>query len=171
MEELAIGVTMKGSPVKVYGYDVQVGESAPNCTLTANDMSSFELSSLKGKKVILLTVPSLDTAVCDVEIKRFNSEAAKLGKEIQIIVVSMDLPFAQKRWCAQTGSDQVKTLSDYKEAILGQSYGVLLKDMRLLARAAFVVDKDGVLRYKQIVPEIAQEPNYNEILQAVKNLK
>ena len=170
MEELAIGVTMKGNPVKIYGYDVQVGESAPNCTLTANDLSSFELSGLKGKKVILLTVPSLDTPVCDIEAKRFNQEALKLGNNIKVVVISMDLPFAQKRWCGQTNCDQIITLSDYKEASFGQSYGVLLKDMRLLARAVFVVDANGILQYKQIVPEITQEPNYEEVLEVVKKL-
>jgi len=170
MEELALEVTMKGNPIKLYGYDVEVGESAPNCTLTGNDLSNFELSSLKGKKAILLAVPSLDTPVCDIEAKRFNQEALKLGNNIKVVVISMDLPFAQKRWCGQTNCDQIITLSDYKEASFGQSYGVLLKDMRLLARAVFVVDANGILQYKQIVPEITQEPNYEEVLEVVKKL-
>lgn len=170
MQDLEIQVTMKGNPVTLYGYDVQVGESAPNCTLTAVDLSAFELGSLKGKKVILSVVPSLDTATCDLQTKRFNEEASKLGENVKVITISMDLPFAQSRWCGQTNSDQIITLSDYKDASFGQSYGVLIKDARLLTRAIFIVDEEGILQYKQIVPEIVDEPNYDEALEALAKL-
>ena len=170
MPGVANTVTMKGNPVTLIGSDVRIGQSAPDCTLTANDLSAFQLSSLKGKKVILSVVPSLDTAVCDLQTKRFNKEAANLGGDVAVVTVSMDLPFAQKRWCGATGSDQIKTVSDHKEAAFGKAYGVLVKDLRLLARAVFVVDAEGVLQYKQIVSEITREPDYNEVLQAVKKL-
>ena len=135
MQDLETQVTMKGNPVTLFGYDVQVGESAPNCTLTTNDLSDFELASLKGKKVILSVVPSLDTPTCDLQTKRFNEEAAKLNDSVKIITISMDLPFAQSRWCGATNSDQITAVSDYKEGIFGQSYGVLIKGARLLTRS------------------------------------
>lgn len=170
MPEVANAVTMKGNPVTLIGKEVQVGQSAPDCTLVANDLSDFRLSTLKGKKVIISVVPSLDTPVCDVQTKRFNKEAANLGKDVVILTISMDLPFAQKRWCGATGSDKVKTLSDHRDAVFGQAYGVLIKGLRLLARAIFVVDNKGILRYKQLVNEITTEPNYTEALEAVKKL-
>ena len=170
MPEVANAVTMKGDPVTLIGNDVKIGESAPDCTLTANDLSDFQLSSLKGKKVILSVVPSLDTAVCDLQTKRFNQEAANLGSEVAIVTISMDLPFAQKRWCGATGSDQIQTVSDHRDAAFGEAYGVLVKGLRILTRAIFVVDAEGVLQYKQIVSEITNEPNYDEVLEAVKKL-
>ena len=170
MPEVANAVTMKGSPVTLIGNDVKIGESAPDCTLTANDLSDFQLSSLKGKKVILSVVPSLDTAVCDLQTKRFNQESANFGDDVAIVTISMDLPFAQKRWCGATGSDQIQTVSDHRDATFGEAYGVLVKGLRLLARAIFVVDAKGVLQYKQIVSEITNEPNYDEALEAIKKL-
>jgi len=170
MPEVANEVTMKGAPVTLIGNDVKIGESAPDCTLVANDLSDFQLSSLKGKKVILSVVPSLDTAVCDLQTKRFNQEAANLGSEVAIVTISMDLPFAQKRWCGATGSDQIQTVSDHRDAAFGEAYGVLVKGLRILTRAIFVVDAEGVLQYKQIVSEITNEPNYDEVLEAVKKL-
>lgn len=161
---------MKGNPVTLLGTDVQVGQDAPNCTLTANDLSDFQLSSLKGKKVILSVVPSLDTGICDLQTKRFNKEAAQLGDNVKIVTISVDLPFAQKRWCGATGSDKIMTLSDYKEGTFGQSYGLLIKGLKLLARAVLIVDENGTLRYKQIVPEITTEPNYDEALNALKKI-
>jgi len=163
-------VTMKGSPLTLLGNDVQVGQSAPNCTLISNDLSEFQLSSLKGKKIILSIVPSLDTPVCDLQTKRFNQEAASLGEDVAIITVSMDLPFAQARWCGATENVQIQTLSDYRDAAFGEAYGVLIEGLRLLTRAIFVVDAEGVLQYKQIVSEVTEEPNYDEVLEAVKKL-
>ena len=170
MPEVANTVTMKGNPVTLIGNDVQIGQSAPDCTLTANDLSDFTLSSLKGKKVILSVVPSLDTGICDLQTKRFNAEATNLGSDVAVITVSMDLPFAQARWCGATGSTQIQTLSDYRSAAFGEAYGVLIKDLRLLTRAIFLVDAEGVLQYKQIVSEITTEPNYDEVLNAIKQL-
>jgi thiol peroxidase len=166
----ATNVTMKGNPVILLGKEPKTGESAPDATLVANDLSEFKLSSLKGKKVLLSVVPSLDTGICDLQTKRFNKEAAGLGKDVAIVTISMDLPFAQKRWCGATGSNQITVVSDHREAAFGQAYGVLIKGLRLLARAIFVVDAKGVLRYKQLVKEITTEPNYDEALAALKKL-
>ena len=164
-------VTLGGKPVTLSGNDVSVGQSAPDATLIANDLSEFKLSSLKGKKVILSVVRSLDTGICDLQSKRFNQEAQKLGNDVVILTISMDLPFAQKRWCGATASDKIKTLSDYRDASFGEAYGVLVKKERLLTRAIFVVDTTGTLQYKQICPEIAKEPNYDEALAALKKIK
>lgn len=170
MSQATAAVTMKGNPVTLIGSDVQVGSSAPDCTLTAKDLSDFKLSSLKGKKVIISVVPSLDTPVCDLQTKRFNKEAQTFGEDVVILTISMDLPFAQKRWCGATGADKVITLSDHREAAFGQAYGLLVKGIRLLARAVLIVDAKGVLRYKQIVPEITTEPDYSDVLNAIKKL-
>lgn len=170
MTELANAVTMKGNPVTLIGNEVNVGDDAPDCTLVANDLSDFKLSSLKGKKVLLSVVPSLDTPVCDLQTKHFNKEAADCGDDVAIVTISMDLPFAQKRWCGATGSDQVIIISDHRDASFGEAYGVLIKGLRLLARSIFIVDAEGKLQYKQIVNEITNEPNYDEALEALKQL-
>ena len=170
MPGVASVVTMKGNPVTLLGNEVQIGQSAPDCTLVANDLSEFKLSSLKGKKVILSVVPSLDTGICDLQTKRLNKEATNVGSDVVIITISMDLPFAQKRWCGATNSDKIKTLSDHRSAEFGEKYGLLIKGLRLLARAIIIVDANGVLKYKQIVPEITTEPNYDEVLTALKKI-
>ena len=170
MKERDSIVTMKGNPVTLLGEELKVGQLAPDFEVTANDLSGAELSDYKGKVCVISSVPSLDTPVCDVETRRFNEEAGKLGGDVVVLTISMDLPFAQKRWCGAAGVENVVTLSDYKDASFGKAFGVLIKDLRLLARAVFVVDGGGAVRYVQIVPEIAQEPDYEAVLQAVKDL-
>ena len=160
--------TMKGNPLTLLGTEVKVGDMAPDATLVANDLSEVKLSSFKGKKVIISVVPSLDTPVCDLQTKRFNQEASKLG-DVVVVTVSKDLPFAQKRWCAAAGATAVKTLSDYR-GNFGEIYGVLLKGLNLLARAIFVVDATGKVRYVQLVKEVASEPDYEAVLKAVRSL-
>jgi thioredoxin-dependent peroxiredoxin len=164
-------VTMKGNPLALAGQLINVGDAAPDCELTANDMAPTKLSFYKGKVVILSTVPSLDTPVCDIETRRFNVEAGKLGREVAVLTISMDLPFAQKRWCGAAGVENVITLSDHRSAAFGTAFGVLIPALRLLARAVFVLDRQGVVRYIQIVNEIASEPDYNAVLEAVKALR
>ena len=164
-------VTMKGNPVTLVGNEVKVGQTAPDFTVLANDLSLVALNSFKGKKLIISSVPSLDTAVCDAETKRFNQEAGKLGSDVAVLTISMDLPFAQKRWCAAGGVTNVKTLSDHREASFGKAYGVLMKEFHLLARAIFVVDSKGTIQYTQFVKEITTEPDYNAVLDAVKKVK
>jgi thioredoxin-dependent peroxiredoxin len=164
-------VTMKGSPLTLVGNEVKIGQKAPEAELVANDLSVVKLSSLcRGKVCIVTAVPSLDTAVCDLETRRFNEEAGKLGEDVVILTVSMDLPFAQKRWCGAAGVKNVQTLSDYREATFGKAYGVLIKDLRLLARAVFILDKQGILRYVELVKEVASEPNYDAALNAANKL-
>jgi len=163
-------VTMGGKPVVLLGAALATGDVAPDFTAVGNDMQSVKLSQFKGKVVVVSAVPSLDTPTCNIETRRFNAEAAGLGPDVQIVTVSMDLPFAQKRWCGQAGVERVLTVSDYRTAEFGQAYGVLIKDLRLLARAVFVVDRQGVIRYIQLVNEVGSEPDYAPILEAVRKL-
>jgi len=164
-------VTMKGSPLTLVGNAMKVGQKAPDAKLVANDLSAVDLSSLcRGKVCIVTSVPSLDTPVCDLETRRFNEEAGKLGDDVIILAISMDLPFAQKRWCGAAGVKNVRTLSDHREAAFGKAYGVLIKELRLLARAVFVSDKQGVIRYVELVKELGSEPNYEAALKAAKEL-
>jgi thiol peroxidase len=164
-------VTLKGNPLTLLGNEVKVGQAAPDATLVANDLSEVKLSSLlKGKRTIIAAVPSLDTPVCDTETRRFNKEAASLGEDVSILVISMDLPFAQKRWCGAAGIDKLKTLSDHRDASFGNAYGVLVKNVRILARSIFVIDENGKVAYTQIVKEVATEPDYDAALQALKKL-
>lgn len=159
-------ITMKGNPLTLTGNEIKVGDNAPDVTLVANDLSEIKLSSFKGKKVILSVVPSLDTPICDLQTKRFNQEASKLSNVV-VLTISKDLPFAQKRWCGAAGATAVKTLSDFRSNF-GEQYGVLIKGLGLLARAVFVVDAAGKVSYIQLVKEVASEPNYEEVLNAVK---
>ncbi len=170
MEERTGVVTFTGNPLTLLGPDVGAGQPAPDAELVANDLSPVALSSFKGKVCAIVAVPSLDTPVCDTEVRRFNEEAAKLGDDVVVLGVSMDLPFAQARWCGAAGIDNVQTLSDHRDAALGSAYGILIQGLRLLTRAVFVVDKDGVIRYREIVPEVTDEPNYDAALAAVKEL-
>ena len=163
-------VTMRGNPITLLGDELRVGDKAPNFVAVGNDLKPVELAQFSGKVCILSAVPSLDTPICDIETKRFNKEAAGLGDNVKILTISMDLPFAQKRWCGAAGVDKVLTLSDHRDAAFGTAYGVLIKDLRLLARAVFVVDKSGKIQYIQLVKEIGTEPNYDEVLVAVKKL-
>jgi thioredoxin-dependent peroxiredoxin len=161
---------MKGNPLTLIGNEVKVGEKAPDFTVLGNDLSPVQFSSYRGKICVLSSVPSLDTPVCDIETKRFNEEASHLGTEILILTISMDLPFAQKRWCAAAGVNKVQTLSDHRDASFGTSFGVLIKELRLLARVVFIVDRQGTLQYIQWVKELTKEPDYEEILKALKTL-
>jgi len=170
MKERAGAVTMKGNPLTLLGPEVREGRKAPDFTALATDLSPVSLASFRGKVVVLASVPSLDTSVCDLETRRFNQEASGLGPEVRILVVSMDLPFAQKRWCGAAGVENVKTLSDHRDAAFGLAYGVLIKELRLLARAVFVVDAEGVVRYTQLVRELATEPDYAAVLAAVRKV-
>jgi len=163
-------VTMKGDPVTLVGKGVRVGAEAAEFEVLANDLSVVRLSSYRGKICIISSVPSLDTPVCDAQTRRFNEEAAKLGKDVVVLTISMDLPFAQKRWCAAAGIRNVQVLSDHRDGSFGRAFGVLIKELRLLARAVFIVDKAGIVRYVQIVRELTKEPDYDAVLKAVKEL-
>ncbi len=157
--------TMRGNPLTLIGPELKAGDKAPEFTLLNNDLKPVTLAETAGKVRILSTVPSLDTPVCDTETRRFNQEAAKL-LNVAILTVSMDLPFAQKRWCGAAGVDKVQTLSDHRDASFAQAYGTLIKELRLTSRAVFVVDKSGTLRHVEYVKEVASEPNYEAALAA-----
>lgn len=163
-------VTVGGKPVTLVGRELKEGDVAPNVTVLGNDMEEVQLSSYRGKVCVISSVGSLDTPTCDVETRRFNAEAGKLGDDVIILTVSMDLPFAQKRWCGAAGIDKVITFSDHRDAAFGNSYGVLVKESRLLARSIFVVDREGIVRYVQLVRELADEPDYDAVIAAVKKL-
>jgi thiol peroxidase len=164
-------ITVEGNPLTLVGDEVGVGCQAPDSQVLTNDLSPVELSSFRGKVCIICSVPSLDTPVCDAETRRFNQEAAKLGDDVAVLTISMDLPFAQKRWCGAAEIENVQALSDHRDAAFGTAYGVLIKELRLLARAVFVVDKDGIIRYIEIVNELTNEPNYDAALNAAKEVQ
>lgn len=170
MQERTGVVTFKGKPVTLLGPEVRVGETAPDFTVVDTSLSPVTLGDFRGKVKVISAVPSLDTPVCDVETRRFNQEAASLGENVVVLTISLDLPFAQRRWCAAAGVDRVKVLSDYQDRSFAYAYGVLIRESKLLSRSIFVVDGKEVVRYVQHVPEIGQEPDYGAVLAAVKGL-
>jgi len=170
MEENAGIITMKGNPLTLIGQQPRIGEPAPDCEVLSNNLSPVRLSSFQGKTCVIASVPSLDTPVCDMETRRFNEDAGMLGPDVTILTISMDLPFAQKRWCGAAGVDKVTTLSDHLNASFGEAYGVLIKELRLLARTVFVLDRDGILQYVQLVKEVTDEPDYAAVLETLKKL-
>jgi len=163
-------VSMKGQSLTLLGNEVEAGQKAPDFEVVANDMSTVRFSSFHGKVCIISAVPSLNTEVCDMQTRRFNEEAIKLGEDVVVLTISMDLPFAQKLWCGTASVKNVQTLSDHREASFSTAFGILIKEMRLIARAVFVVDKDGIIRYIQIVDELANEPDYQPVLDVVREL-
>jgi thiol peroxidase len=170
MEERTGIITMKGNPLTLLGKELKAGDPAPEFEVLANDLSPVKFSSYRGKICVISAVPSLDTPVCDMQTRRFNQEAAKLSSDVVILTISMDLPFAQTRWCGAAGVDKVVTLSDYRDASFGAAYGVLIKELRLLARAVFVADREGTLQHVEIVKEIANEPDYDAVIAALNKL-
>ena len=163
-------VTMKGELLTLVGKQVKVGDLAEDFEVVANDLSAVKFSSFRGKVCLISSVPSLDTSVCDIQTKKFNAQAKALGDDVVVLTVSMDLPFAQSRWCGAAGVENVQTLSDHRKAQFGNAFGVLIKELRLLARAVFVANKDGVVRYIQIVEELTKEPDYEAALNAAEEL-
>lgn len=160
--------TIAGKARTLVGPELKPGMQAPSFTVVNNALEVVDpLAATAGKVRILLSVPSLDTPVCDKETRTFNERAAEIPG-VEVLVISMDLPFAQKRWCGAAGIERVTTYSDHRDASFGQAYGVLIKDLRLLARAAFVVNGKGELVYTEYLPAAAQEPNYDAILAAAR---
>ena len=168
MEERTGVITFQGGPLTLLGRELKVGQPLPDLTLASNDLSDVTTSSFKGKILVISTVPSLDTPVCDLQTKRFNEEAKQLGEDVVILTVSMDLPFAQARWCGAAGAEHVQTASDYKGAEFAKATGLLIKELHLLARSVIIADKTGKITYIQVVPEIASEPDYDAVLVALK---
>lgn len=169
MTERAAAVTLKGNPMTLVGAELKVGDTAPDFSLKANDMSDKTLADFAGKVKIISIVPSLDTPVCDTQTRKFNEDAGSLDGVV-VLTVSVDLPMAQKRWCGAAGVENVVCLSDYKDHSFGKAYGVRIKEVGLLARTVLVVDKDNTIKYVQLVPEVATEPDYDPALAAAKAL-
>lgn len=163
-------ITFKGNPVTLLGNEVKVGDQAPNFTVLANDLSPVTLESTKGQVRLISVVPSLDTGVCDQQTRRFNEEAANL-ENVKILTISVDLPFAQKRWCGAAGIENVETLSDHRELSFGKAYGVAIEELRLLARAIFVIDSNDVVTYVEYVSEATNHPDYEAAIAAAKAAK
>jgi thiol peroxidase len=159
--------TLKGNPFTLIGPEIKVGQKAPDFTVLAGDLSPVTLVSSKGKTRLIIAVPSLDTPVCDAETRKFNEEAAKLSG-VETLVISVDLPFAQGRFCQTAGIKNVKTLSDHRDVSFGKAYGALIKELRLLCRAVFVVDPSDTVQYVEYVKEVANHPNYDAALGALK---
>lgn len=156
--------------VHLAGPEIKVGDKAAAFTALKQDFSEKGLDAFIGKPVVFAAVPSLDTGVCDAETKRFNDEAAKLGDKVNFVTVSCDLPYAQKRWCGEMNVDKVHILADHRDHAFGKAYGVYVKETGFLWRAVFVLDKSGVVRYSEYVPEMGQHPNYEAILAVVNKL-
>lgn len=170
MSERPNAVTVKGNAFTLVGDDLKTGDKAPDFQVVANDLSPVSFSAYAGKVIVVYSVPSLDTPVCDTTTRRFNEEAVKLGADVTVLTISMDLPFAQARWCGAAGVENVVTLSDHRDADFGEKYGVLIKELRLLARAVFVVDRNGVIQYIETLKEASDEPDFDGVLDAVKKL-
>lgn len=170
MTERAGLIKIKGNPLTLVGEEVRIGQMAPDFVVLDNDLEEVEFSSYRGKVCVISAVPSLDTPVCDAQTRRFNEEAGKLGDDVVVLTVSMDLPFAQKRWCGAAGVDRVHTLSDHRDASFAKAYGMLILELRLLARGVFVVDREGIVKYIQLVEEVTNEPDYEAVLHAVKEV-
>jgi len=160
--------SFKGRPVTLLGAGLKTGDRAPDFHVVDTALNPVGLADFKGKTKIICAVPSLDTPVCDAEVRRFNREATQLRDNVVVLVVSLDLPFAQQRWCGGAGIDRVKVLSDYQERSFGLAYGVLVEELQLLSRAVFVLDADDVVRYVQYVPEMTDEPDYAAALEAAR---
>ena len=165
-------VTFKGNPLTLVGEEVKVGAPAPDFDLTffKDGMQHVHKADLLGKPTIISVVPSLDTPVCQVQTKTFNQRLAALGDKVNALTVSLDLPFAMSRFCGAESITAMRTGSDYMNRDFGKAWGLLIDELKILARAVFVLDKDGVVRYAQVVKEVAEEPNYDAALAALEKL-
>ncbi|HCQ04848.1 MAG TPA: thiol peroxidase [Candidatus Latescibacteria bacterium] len=162
------GATLHGNEFTLIGDELKVGDKAPDFSVLSSDLSAVTLDSYKGRVKVICAVPSLDTPTCDTEIRRFNQEAVGLDDNIAVLTISVDLPFAQGRWCGDAGVENVTALSDHRDTSFGEAYGALIKELRLLTRAVFVVDADNIIRHVEYVMEISGEPDYDTALNAAR---
>jgi len=162
-------VTMKGSPVTLIGSPVKEGAPAPHFKALTKNLEGFQLKELKGQRILISVAPSLDTEVCDLQTMRFNEEAAAL-KDTAVLSISMDLPFALKRYCADRGIENAYVLSDHRDADFGLKYGFLMEEFRLLARGVVLIDAGGIVRYVEVVPEGSNQPDYDQALAKAKTI-
>lgn len=159
--------TLKGNPFTLIGAEVKVGQKAPEFSVLDGSLQPVSLASSKGKTRLIISVPSLDTPVCDAETRKFNEAAANIPG-VEVLVVSVDLPFAQGRFCQTAGIKNLKMTSDHRDTSFGKAYGTLIKELRLLSRAVFVVDQNDTVQYVEYVGEVADHPNYDAALNALK---
>ena len=169
MERMGI-VTSHGKPLTLVGTAIKAGDVAPDFTAVDKELNEVRLSDYAGKMKVISVTPSLDTPVCDLQLRRFNGEAALLPPDVVVMNISMDLPFAIKRFCHDAGIDRAVTLSDHRDASFGAAFGVLIKELRLLARSVFILDKENIVRYAEIVPELSNPPDYEKALRSLKAL-
>lgn len=169
MEKRTGIITMGGNPMTLLGKEIKIGDKAPDFTVLTNDLSKFSLKDVEGKVKIISIVPSVDTGVCELQTTTFNEEAAKL-EDVVILTISVDLPFAQKRFCSAKGIDKVITLSDHKDLSFGLNYGFAIEELRLLARGIVILDKENIVRYVEYVNEVTNHPNYDKAVEEVKKL-
>lgn len=165
-----VQVTFQKNPVTLLGTEVKVGDKAPDFTVLKNDLSPFTLKDTEGKVRLISVIPSIDTGVCSTQTKRFNEEVTGLGDDVAVLTISVDLPFAQARWKATEGLDNAVALSDHRDLSFGTAYGTVMKEMRLLARSVFVIDREGKVTYVEYVPEGTDHPDYDKAIEAVKEL-
>ncbi|MFZ2198577.1 MAG: thiol peroxidase [Thermodesulfovibrionales bacterium] len=163
-------ITFQGNPLTLTGNEIRVGDKAPDFTVLTGELKEIGLKDFSEKVKVISVTPSLDTPVCDLQARMFNSEAAKLPADVTVLNISMDLPFAISRFCTSAGIDKVKALSDHRDASFGNGYGVLISELRLLARSIFIIDKEDVIRYIEIVPELTKEPDYEKALEALRKI-
>ncbi|MGE7768178.1 thiol peroxidase [Peribacillus sp. NPDC096540] len=163
-------VTLGGNPVTLIGPELRVGDKAPDFTVLTNDRRKAHLSDYKNKTCIITTIPSLDTGVCDLQTKLFNEEASQMGKEVAVLAISTDLPFAQGRWCKESNVEDITILSDHFDLSFGTAYGTYMKEHRLECRAVFVIDKEGTIKYVEYLPEVTNHPDYESALQVAKEV-
>lgn len=163
-------VTFKNNPVTLLGNEVKVGDAAPDFTVLANNLNPVTLADTNRTIRLISVVPSIDTGVCSEQTRNFNKEAVSLGEDVRVLTISVDLPFAQARWCAAEGIENVQTLSDHRDLSFGKAYGVVIEELRLLARSVFVIDKDNQVTYVEYVSEVTDHPDYEKAIEAVKQL-
>lgn len=162
-------VTFKGNPVTLIGNEIKVGDKAPDFTVLSSTLTPTTLAEYKGKVIVIAVYPSIDTGICAAQNRRFNQEADNL-KDVTVLSISVDLPFAQSRFCAAEGLNNIVTLSDHKDLDFGMKYGFVIEELRLLARGTVIIAKDNIIKYVEFVPEIAQEPDYEAALKIIKDL-
>jgi thioredoxin-dependent peroxiredoxin len=163
-------ITMKGKPLTLIGPDVRAGDRAPDFSVLDENLTIVSLGDFEGKTKLISVTPSLDTPVCDLQLRRFNREAASMPQDVVVLNISMDLPFAISRFCSTAAIDRAKALSDHRDASFGAAYGVLIKELRLLARSIFIIDRNNIVRYKEIVPEQSNHPDYEKALKALAGI-
>jgi thiol peroxidase len=163
-------VTMHGKPLTLVGRELSLGAVAPDFTVLDQELNEVRLSQFKDKIKVISVTPSLDTMVCDLQLRRFNHEASQLPADVVVMNISMDLPFAIERFCAVAEIERAKALSDHRDASFGNAFGVLIKELRLLTRAVFILDRDNKVRYIEIVPELSNHPDYDKALQSLRTL-